>query len=162
MQTIWSELSGGFEAMSPLVAFVRLLAAIVLGGAIGFEREYKGKPAGLRTHVLVATAACLFVIVGQELATLEFDSDDVKRIDPLRLIEAVTSGVAFLAAGVIFTAQGKVQNVTTGASMWLAGAVGLACGAGEVPLAALATFLVVLILRSLKVVDRRVGPREPD
>lgn len=143
---ILKELSGSFNAVPIDVALLRLAAALVLGGAIGLEREWKEKPAGLRTHILVATAACLFTIVGQELALLGFDSDDVKRVDPLRLIEATTGGVAFLAAGLIFTAGGKVRNVTTGASMWLAGAIGLSCGAGAIPLALLATIIVVLVL----------------
>lgn len=143
---IINELSGSFNAVPMDVALLRLAAALILGGAIGLEREWKDKPAGLRTHILVATAACLFTIVGQELALLGFDSDDVKRVDPLRLIEATTSGVAFLAAGLIFTAGDKVRNVTTGASMWLAGAIGLSCGAGKIPLALLATIIVVLVL----------------
>ena len=139
-------LGGSFSAVSLQQAFVRLCAALALGAIVGFEREAKGKAAGLRTHILVAVGACLFTIVGQELAQLQFDGDDTKRIDPLRLIEAVTNGVAFLAAGLIFTRGGEVRNITTGASMWLVGAIGLACGAGEIPLATLATGIVVLVL----------------
>ena len=140
------EFTGGFSAVPWHLALTRLLFAAALAAAIGFEREAKGKAAGLRTHILVAVAACLFTIVGQELSQLQFDSDDVKRVDPLRLIEAVTSGVAFLAAGLIFTAGGKVRNITTGASMWLAGAIGLACGAGQVMLGLMATLIVVIVL----------------
>ncbi len=143
---IVNEITGSFSAVPAHIALIRLCAALVLGGAIGFEREWKGKAAGLRTHILVATAACLFTIVGQELALLSFDSDEVKRVDPLRLIEATTSGVAFLAAGLIFTSGHKVRNLTTGASMWMAGAIGLACGTGKVPLAVLATIIVILVL----------------
>ncbi|MBS1303003.1 MgtC/SapB family protein [Loktanella sp. SALINAS62] len=145
-----STLSGSFEAVPASLAIVRLVSAMVLGGLVGLEREFKEKPAGLRTHILVAIAACLFTIVGQELVQLQFESDDAKRIDPLRLIEAVTAGVAFLAAGVIFTSGGSVKNITTGASMWLAGAIGLACGAGEIPLAAIAAALVVAVLYVLE------------
>ena len=73
------------------------------------------------------------------------------------MIEAVTAGVAFLAAGLIFTAKGQVKNVTTGASLWLAGAVGLGCGAGQMPLAALATGIVVSVIFLLRQLERLWG-----
>ncbi|WGH79703.1 MgtC/SapB family protein [Jannaschia ovalis] len=157
LQIIWDELNGSFTVVSPLVAGTRLSAALFLGGIIGFERERKRKPAGLRTHMLVAMAACLFIVVGQQLGEVGFGSDVEKRVDPLRLIEAVTQGVAFLAAGIIFTARGRVRHVTTGASMWLAGAVGLGCGAGQVPLAAMATLIVVAVLVIIRAIERRMG-----
>lgn len=145
-QTIFDELDGTFASVPPLIAAIRLTAALVLAGLIGIEREWKSKPAGLRTHMLVSMAACLFILVSQQLAALPFGSEDALRVDPLRLIEAVTAGVAFLAAGLIFTSGGEVHNVTTGASMWLAGAIGLACGAGQMPLAAMATGIVLVVL----------------
>jgi len=144
--TILDELSGTFSAVPPVVAGTRLVTALVLGGIIGLEREHLHKPAGLRTHMLVSLAACLFIVVSQQLATVEFGETEGLRVDPLRLIEAVTAGVAFLAAGLIFTSGGEVRNVTTGASIWLAGAIGLACGSGQIPLAALATVIVVVVL----------------
>ncbi len=150
-------LSPGFSAVPLAETVARLVAALLLAGAIGFEREWREKSAGLRTHMLVAVAACLFVIVGQELATLDFGSD-AKRTDPIRLIEAVTAGVAFLAAGLIFREDGKARNVTTGASMWLAGAIGLACGVGHIMLAAVATFVTLIVVGVLGWVERRVGP----
>ena len=155
-EQILDEFTGTFSAVPPSVAFARLLAAIFLAACIGFERERRGKPAGLRTHILVSVAACLFVILGRELAAMEFGGDE-QRNDPLRMIEAVTAGVAFLAAGIIFTSGGEVRNITTGASMWLAGAVGLACGAGEVLLALMATALVVIILSGLRQIERLFG-----
>ena len=132
------------------------MSAILLAGAVGIEREWRNKPAGLRTHMLISLAACLFIIVSQELSQLPF-GDSEKRIDPLRLVEAVTAGVAFLAAGIIFTSGGKVHHVTTGASMWLAGAIGLACGAGQMPLAALATGIVLAVLGILRLFEGRDG-----
>lgn len=159
LDVISSELSGTFSVVPPLVAAVRLLVALILGGAIGFEREALQKPAGLRTHMLVAMAACLFIIVSQQLSTLSFGEPDALRVDPLRLIEAVTAGVAFLAAGVIFTSRGQVRNVTTGASLWLAGAIGLACGAGQMPLAALATGIVILVLFVIRKLEGVAGTR---
>ena len=105
--------------------------------------------------MLVAIAACLFIVVGLELSAMEFGGAGTKRVDPLRLIEATTAGVAFLAAGLIFTSGGKVKNITTGASLWLAGAIGLACGAGQMPLAVIATTIVVLVVAVLGRIERR-------
>ena len=151
------ELTNSFSEVPAPVAFTRLLTAMLFGGIIGFEREWRNKAAGLRTHMLVSIAACLFIVVGLQLSALEFGGEEAKRVDPLRLIEATTAGVAFLAAGLIFTAGGKVKNVTTGASLWLAGAIGLACGAGQMPLAAMATVIVVVIVALLGLIERRYG-----
>lgn len=155
LETIQDELKGTFAVVPPAVAATRLLAAAVLGGIVGIEREWRRKPAGLRTHILVSLAACLFIVVSQQLAAMPFGDSDALRVDPLRLIEAVTAGVAFLAAGIIFTSKGQVHNTTTGASMWLVGAIGLACGAGQMPLAAMATLIVVLVLAVLRLVEPR-------
>ena len=154
---ILDELSGTFAAVPALIAGTRLMAALVLGAVIGAERERRHKPAGLRTHMLVSMAACLFILVSQQLAALPFGAEDAMRVDPLRLVEAVTAGVAFLAAGIIFTSRGQVHNITTGASMWLAGAIGLACGAGQMPLAAMATFIVLVVLYVLRLLERWMG-----
>ena len=158
MQAIIAELTDTFGEVPVAVVVARLVAALVLGGAIGLERELRGKPAGLRTHILVAVAAATFVLAGQQLGALTLSGDVDKQMDPLRLIEAVTSGVAFLAAGVIFTQNdAKVRHLTTGASMWLAGAVGLACGAGQMPLAAITTVLVVVVLVAVRGLEKRMG-----
>ena len=149
--------TGNFSAVPASMAFARLTAAVVLGALIGFEREWRHKPAGLRTHILVSVAACLFVIIGQELAALEFGGQGEQQNDPIRMIEAVTAGVAFLAAGLIFTSKGQVQNVTTGASLWLAGAVGLGCGAGQMPLAAMTTAIVIVVLLALRQIEKWMG-----
>ena len=154
IETILEELDGTFSAVPALIAGTRLVAALFLASLIGLERESKEKPAGLRTHMLVSMAACMFILISQQLAALPFATEDALRVDPLRLIEAVTAGVAFLAAGLIFTSNGEVHNVTTGASMWLAGAIGLACGAGQIPLAAMATGIIVVVLFGIKRLER--------
>ncbi len=157
---ISDELSGTFAAVPPLISGTRLGAALVLGGLIGMERERLQKPAGLRTHMLVSMAACLFILVSQQLASVPFGAEEALRVDPLRLIEAVTAGVAFLAAGAIFTSGGKVHNITTGASMWLAGAIGLACGSGQMPLAAMATVIVLIVLFLLRWIEKWMGTHQ--
>lgn len=135
------------------VIFVRMVGAILLGAVIGAEREYQDHPAGLRTHILVALAACVFAILSIESVHMAGFADDQVRIDPLRVIEAVTAGVAFLAAGMIVFSRGEVKGLTTGAGMWLAGSVGLSVGLGYWFIAAVATgacFIVLFILARLE------------
>ena len=160
-EALIADLRGSFVAVPPEVAGARLLAALLLGGAIGWERERRVKPAGLRTHMLISMAAALFILISQELVTMDFGGKGQMRPDPLRLIEAVTAGVAFLAAGAIFTAGGKVRNLTTGAGMWMAGAIGVACGAGRLPLALMATVIVVTVMIVIGWAERRWGSKGP-
>ena len=125
----------------------RMAVATLLGFVIGIDREYLQRPAGLRTHMLVSLAAATFTLVTFELMG-RFEDDPAVNADPIRVIEAVTAGVAFLAAGTIIQARRQVQGLTTGAGLWLAGAIGTACGAGAFAAAGAATAfgLVVLIL----------------
>lgn len=160
LDSLIDDFSSGFSRVPVAVAAARLMMAALLAGIVGFEREWRHKPAGLRTHILVAIAACLFIIIGLEMATLEWGTSEQLQFDPLRLIEAVTAGVAFLAAGIIFTSQGEVRNITTGASMWLAGAIGLACGAGQILLAVLTAGVVVGVLILLRQLEKLLGTHE--
>ena len=160
LEALVTEWTDGFAQVPAGVAAARLTLAAILGGIIGFERERRQKPAGLRTHILVSVAAALFILISVELAGMDFGTQAQMQVDPLRLVEAVTAGVAFLAAGIIFTSKGEVRNTTTGASMWLAGAVGLACGAGEMPLAALGTGIVVAVLVVLRQIERMLGTHD--
>ena len=144
-----AELSVLFQTHTPAWSLLlRLGSACILGFLIGLDREIRGRPAGLRTHMLVSLAAATFALTAIEI-TAAFGDVEVAQIDPLRIVEAITSGVAFLAAGTIIQARGKVKGLTTGAGMWLAGAIGLACGAGFLTLALLCTLLVLIILRPM-------------
>lgn len=139
------------------VIVARLLAAALFGAMIGFEREWRSHPAGLRTHMLVALASAAFAILGIEIVhSNQFESDGA-RLDPIRMIEAVTAGVAFLAAGSIIFARGKVQGLTTGAGLWLAGAIGLASGLGFWQVGAFATLLAIVILGVMHILEKRLG-----
>ncbi|ARO15917.1 MgtC/SapB transporter (plasmid) [Ketogulonicigenium robustum] len=129
---------------------------------IGFEREVNNRPAGLRTHILIAVGACLFALVAFELIDVVQRDATAVSGDPLRLISAITSGAAFLAAGSIITSGGRVQGLTTGAGMWMAGAIGLACGIGRIGLAAMATVLVLAVLLALSPLKRKLGQPDDD
>lgn len=132
--------------------------AMVLGGVVGFERELKDRPAGFRTHMLVAAAAALLVGVGRltlvDPAIVE-SMPSFLRIDPLRLVEAVIAGVAFIGAGTIFGRRGHVNGITTAASLLMVAVVGIAAGFHYYVLAAAATALTLLVLTLLSLLDRR-------
>ena len=130
----------------------RLLLAAALGAVVGMEREWRNRPAGLRTHILICLATAAIAILTIEITHVDVFAGQEIRIDPIRLVEATTAGVAFLAAGLIFFAKGEVHGLTTGAGMWLAGAIGLAVGLGFWQIALLATVLAVIVLGLLQLV----------
>ncbi len=153
------------ETQTPYpVIFARLVAAILLGGLIGWEREAHDRPAGLRTHILVCLAAALFAIISIESVHMAGFSDPQVRIDPLRVIEAVTAGVAFLAAGTIVYSRGRVNGLTTGAGMWMAGGIGLALGFGHWFIAIFATFACLAVLLVVARMQKRLvqNAKKPD
>lgn len=143
---ILSDLFAPLETIRTESAFARLFLAGALATPIGWERESDFRAAGLRTHTLISMAACMFTLVAMELTHFPANGRNTLSIDPLRLINAVTAGVAFLGAGSIITGRGGVRGLATGASMWMAGAIGLACGTGDGILAAMGTGLALVIL----------------
>lgn len=155
-------------AMPLETILARLLGAAILCGLIGFERETAVRSAGLRTHMTVGVAAATFALITIHIVEMYGDRPDTIRMDPLRLVEATTAGVAFLAAGMIFLSKGEVRNLTTGAGMWLAASIGLAAGLGLWPIALLAALLALTIVGLLGWVthaDHRThgsGDAQPD
>lgn len=134
--------------------------AMVLGGAIGFEREMKNRPAGFRTHMLVAGGAALLIGIGRmAVQDPAFDDAGLLRMDPLRMVEAVVAGVAFIGAGTIFASRrGEgVAGITTAASLLLVAVVGVAAGFGFHLLALAATLLTLLVLTVLHALERRAA-----
>lgn len=139
---------------------IRLLIAAVLGAMIGFEREWNTAEAGLRTHILVALAAALFTILAFEIFHTIDTGSGGSQADPIRAVEAVTAGIAFLGAGAIFRSGGNVQGLTTGAGMWLAGAVGVATALGYYIIAFGVAVLAVLVLATLRALAHHVISRD--
>ncbi len=143
---------------------VRLVAAGVLSAALGWEREFAGKSAGLRTHTLVGLASALFMALSEAILLRDSAATpDAARLDLLRVVQAVATGIGFLGAGVIFVKHemDRVKGLTTAASIWATSAVGLAAGAGLYVLAAGSTVLLLFILRGLKRFEH-LRPTEPD
>jgi putative Mg2+ transporter-C (MgtC) family protein len=135
---------------------VRLIAATVFGGIIGFEREARDQEAGLRTHMAVALGAAMFGVVST-LGFLEFDqprADSTVQVDVSRVASNVVVGIGFLGAGVIFRQGNTIKNLTTAASMWVVAAIGLACGVGDVTTGAVGTVVLLVTLFALRPIRR--------
>jgi len=143
------------------VITARLMLATCLGGVLGFEREMAERPAGFRTHMMISLAAAVFAVITLEITGMQVFSDEQIRADPLRLVEAITAGVAFLAAGSILLRHGEVQGLTTGAGMWLAGASGLAAGLGLWLVALLSCLLGALVLALVRRLETRMALKPP-
>lgn len=146
--------------MAQLAIIVKVAVAMLLGGLIGLEREYARKPAGFRTHMMVAGAAALLVGLADVLVTqfsLEQGSPQYLRTDPIRIVEAIVAGVSFLGAGTIFRSREGLgmEGLTTAASILLAAAIGIAVSLEQVGTAVGVTVLGFLVLRFVRIVEPR-------
>lgn len=135
-------------------ALASVVIAAVLGGIVGMEREMANRPAGLRTHAILAAAACLLVRLGDTLVQ-SFAAEtvpEVLRADPIRIVEAIVTGVAFLGAGTIFRDRERaaVEGLTTAASLLLVSAIGIAVALQQLILAAAVTVLTLILLRTVR------------
>jgi putative Mg2+ transporter-C (MgtC) family protein len=144
-----------------LQSALRLGIAALMGMALGIEREWRKKPAGLRTHMMVALAAATFTILTNEIFHASLEASPDSKADPARVIEGVIAGVAFLGAGTIIQSRGNVKGLTTGTSIWLAGAIGLACGAGYFSIAGIVLVYALVTLVVLGAIEARVNGRAP-
>src|SRR5512138_1634899 len=165
----------GLSAQLDVVASMAI--AMLLGGLIGYERELKRRPAGFRTHMLVAGASALLVAIGTLTVDLHLDmlpagrGDGVLRVDPLRLVEAVIGGVAFIGAGTIFGESRRggeaIAGITTAASLLTVAVIGVAAGLDYYLVAVAATALALFVLVGLSWWERRQSlaappPESPD
>jgi putative Mg2+ transporter-C (MgtC) family protein len=114
-----------------LELLVRILVGTVLGGAIGYERDLRGRPAGLRTHAIVALASATFMVVSTRFFYFQhYGKDDLVAVDPSRIAASVVSGIGFLGAGAILRDGITIKGLTTAAGLWLVAAIGMAAGGG--------------------------------
>lgn len=130
---------------------LRIFVAGLLGGAIGFEREFRAKEAGVRTHFIVALGSALFMIISQYAFTGQFDH--------ARVAAQVVSGIGFIGAGVIIFQKNVVRGVTTAAGLWVAAAIGLACGAGMYAVAIAAMLLTILCLETMHIITNKYSEK---
>lgn len=160
LQEIWATIIAEFsdlpDATTITIISLRLLTAALLGGILGYERERKARSAGVRTHMLVAVGAALFVLgplqAGMEIA------------DMSRVIQGVVQGIGFLGAGAIIVrrTQHQVEGLTTAASIWATAGIGVLAGLGLEATAILSTVIVLIILAAVPRVVPRSGDLQPD
>ncbi|MFN4119466.1 MgtC/SapB family protein [Acidovorax sp.] len=153
--TVAAEFSDVPDAAQATRIVVRLGMAALLGGLLGWEREHAGKAAGVRTHMLVAMGAALFVLVAQQAG--------ISPADNSRVLQGVIAGVGFLGAGTILKgdAESQVKGLTTAAGIWLTAAIGVAAGLGQEATALLTTLLALLVVWLIPLVQDLVVKRTP-
>lgn len=132
---------------------VRILVAALVGGLIGYERELRGKMAGIRTHVLVALGACLFMIISQ------YGFTGADKFDAARVAASVVGGLGFLGGGIIMKNR-HVSGLTTAAGIWVTGAIGMAAGAAMYELTVLVAFLLLICAEAVQHLDVKLGERQ--
>lgn len=142
----------------------RLTLAFVLGGIIGWEREYEDKPAGLRTFILVCVGAALFTLTVLETVELaqSISTAGPTRVDPVRIISSIAQGIGFLGAGTILVSRGSVLGLTTAAAIWATSAVGVASALGLWEIALVGTLLAFIALRVLGPLTPRIVHHEEE
>ena len=131
---------------------LRIFVAGLLGGLIGFEREFRAKEAGVRTHFIVALGSALFMVISQ--------SAFAGRFDAARVAAQVVSGIGFIGAGVIIFQKNVIRGITTAAGLWVAAAIGLSCGAEMYSVAIAATVMTILVLETMHFITRTHGEKE--
>lgn len=136
---------------------VRLSVALLIGGLVGLERQRMEKPAGLRTHILVALGSATFVLLGFEVGSHIAPKYGTQGLDPTRVLQGVVGGIGFLGAGAIIKSSGHVTGMTTAASVWIAGALGAAAGLGAYIVAMVATVFTLFTLYVLPRLATLVG-----
>jgi putative Mg2+ transporter-C (MgtC) family protein len=142
-----------------LVILGKLLLATVLGGAIGAERELAGKPAGLRTNMLICMGAALFTQLSADIATSGFAQDGRPYGDTTRITAQIVSGIGFLGAGAILHGGGAVVGLTTAATIWAVAAIGTAVGAGMYGEAIGSTAIIMVVLVGLRPVEQKLASK---
>lgn len=136
---------------------IAMLVSTALGTLVGFERQVGGKPAGLRTHVLVCLGSTMFVLTARHA----WETIGGPNLDPTRVIHGVVTGVGFLGAGSILQQRGYVLGLTTAASIWMVSAIGVAAGVHAYALAGMGAVLALIVLEGFRWVERRLSHGGP-
>lgn len=131
------------------VQIVRVIAAVILGGLVGLEREVRDKPAGFRTIILICLGACLFTMTSESAGSVDGDST--------RIAAQIVSGIGFLGAGAILRDSRAVYGMTTAATIWTVAAIGMACGFGQLGMGAAGTAAILVALFAFDAIEHRIG-----
>jgi putative Mg2+ transporter-C (MgtC) family protein len=131
----------------------RLGAALLAGGAIGLDREWLRKPAGLKTHMIFALASAMMSVMALEIYYSQIDRGPGGNPDATRVLQGIITGMSFLGAGAIIRGQHKVHGLTTGAGVWLAGGLGMVFGLGQYRLGVVAVALGLIVLVFIRLIE---------
>jgi putative Mg2+ transporter-C (MgtC) family protein len=156
MEILWNELSAGLHNPDDAVRLViRLLAAMVLGGIVGIQRERVGKAAGMRTHILVTMGTALFVIA---CTSADMGSDALSRV-----IQGIATGIGFIGTGTILKSTEKLEihGLTTAAGLFMTSAVGVAVGLGRIGVGIVGAALTWIVLSVMTYIEKKIGPDIP-
>lgn len=148
----------GFFANPQFQIILQLILAAFLGSLVGLEREYQKKEAGLRTYSLVALGSAFFIIISYE--SLKLFGSQTTDFDPTRIIGQIVLGVGFLCAGLIIFRGFHVEGLTTATGLWVTAAIGAAVGVKLYGLALIVTFLSILILAGLRLIEEKIFGRK--
>ena len=149
MEMLWQELTFGIGSGRLLAqVIVRVIVAAFLGGLVGIQREKAGKPAGVRTHMLVCLGTAVVVLASAGMG-MNLDGQS-------RVIQGIVTGIGFIGAGSILkVGEGDIRGLTTAAGLWMTAAIGVACGGGEIGIALISAVLTVIVLALAGVLERR-------
>ncbi len=142
----------GWPVGNLILVAIAILLSVILCGMVGIEREWKGRSAGLRTHLLVGVGSCIIMII----SIYGFPAMFGDKRDVARLAAQIITGVGFLGAGAIIQMKGSVRGLTTAAGMWMTASIGLAVGAGMYVVAVTASVLIILVLTLLELCEKRL------
>lgn len=154
MEILWQELTAGLAGFGQLErVLLRIITAALLGAIVGFERERAGKPAGLRTHIIVCLGTAIVVLA---CSGSGMDMDGLSRV-----IQGIVTGIGFIGAGSILklSEERDIQGLTTAAGLWMTAAIGIAVGLGTLGLALISTALTLIALWVLRVMEARALAR---
>ncbi len=154
MEVLWQELTAGLADFGQIErVLLRVIAATLLGAIVGFERETAGKPAGLRTHILVCLGTAVIVLA---CSGARMDLDGLSRV-----IQGIVTGIGFIGAGSILKLDEErdIQGLTTAAGIWMTAGIGVACGLGTLGLALISTGITLIVLWVLRVMEARASAR---
>jgi putative Mg2+ transporter-C (MgtC) family protein len=155
MELVWQELTLGLDSTRQAAQIlIRMVAAVLFGFLVGMQREKAGKPAGVRTHMLVSLGTSIVVLACAGMG-MQLDAQS-------RVIQGIVTGIGFIGAGSILkiSAERDIQGLTTAAGLWLTAAIGIACGVGTLGLALIASVLTFLVLALAGVIESRSAKAE--
>ncbi|MDR0831299.1 MAG: MgtC/SapB family protein [Bacillales bacterium] len=152
----FQELITDLISLDTLYSAIKILLSVILAGFIGLEREFHGRPAGLRTHILVSVGACLVMIISLKFSMPPYDTS---RADPTRIASNIVTGVGFLGAGCILHAHGDIKGITTAATLWVSAMIGMGCGIGYWGPTIITTVFVMITLTFLRVIEVKINKK---